>query len=108
MSVNTDSSQISSSSSIDASMDPPQILSSSSSSSPSSAQRIKLEDINWDHSFVRELPGDSREGGPVRQVSYTLINQLCYFVSEKFFLLFPAILVVVRPMPSAHSPRVHQ
>ena len=77
-------------------------------SSPSFTQGINLDDIKWDHSFVRELPRDSREGTPVREVSYTLINQLCYFVSEKFFLLFPAILVVVRPMPSAHSPRVHQ
>lgn len=28
----------------------------------------KLEDLNWDHSFVRELPGDSRSDSIPRQV----------------------------------------
>ncbi|MCO5605563.1 hypothetical protein L7F22_059746 [Adiantum nelumboides] len=38
-----------------------------SSTSASTSSRTKLEEIIWDHSFVRELPGDKREGGPVRQ-----------------------------------------
>lgn len=33
-----------------------------------SSGRKTLEDLNWDHSFVRDLPGDSRTDGPVRQV----------------------------------------
>jgi hypothetical protein len=31
--------------------------------------RKKLEELNWDNSFTRELPGDTRTGGPVRQVN---------------------------------------
>ncbi len=31
--------------------------------------RKKLEELNWDNSFTRELPGDTRIGGPVRQVN---------------------------------------
>lgn len=26
----------------------------------SNTTKFKLEDLNWDHSFVRELPGDPR------------------------------------------------
>ncbi|KAH7293447.1 hypothetical protein KP509_28G026000 [Ceratopteris richardii] len=36
----------------------------------------KLEEINWDHSFVRELPGDTREGGPVRQVLHACYTKV--------------------------------
>lgn len=30
--------------------------------------RLKLEDLNWDHSFVRELPGDPRTDAIPREV----------------------------------------
>lgn len=30
--------------------------------------RLKLEELNWDHSFVRELPGDPRTDTISRQV----------------------------------------
>lgn len=30
--------------------------------------KLKLEDLNWDHSFVRELPGDPRADTIPRQV----------------------------------------
>eukprot|EP00249_Psilotum_nudum_P020532 c27744_g1_i3 orf=125-2134(+) len=39
-------------------------------------KRIKLEEINWDHSFVRELPGDSMEGGPVREVLHSCYTKV--------------------------------
>ncbi|WOL19234.1 hypothetical protein Cni_G28032 [Canna indica] len=32
------------------------------------AERLKLEELNWDHSFVRELPGDPRTDKIPRQV----------------------------------------
>ena len=83
MSLTTDSSQTSSAA-IGTSMTPSQTPPSSSSSS---VPRIKLEDINWDHSFVRELPGDSREGGPVRQVILDP-NLLFYLLS-----IFPSTLL---------------
>lgn len=47
-----------------------------SSPAGASSSRIKLEEINWDHSFVRELPGDSREGGPVRQVLHACYTKV--------------------------------
>lgn len=31
---------------------------------------MKLEDLNWDHSFVRELPGDPRTDLFPREVSH--------------------------------------
>lgn len=37
-------------------------------SSSSSSKKRTLEELRWDHSFVNELPGDPRTGGPVRQV----------------------------------------
>ena len=30
--------------------------------------KLSLEDLNWDHSFVRELPGDPRSDSIPRQV----------------------------------------
>lgn len=41
-----------------------------------------LEDLNWDHSFVRELPGDPRTDSIPREVS------LFYLIEKKnsFFL----------------------
>lgn len=47
-----------------------------SSTSVSTSCRIKLEEITWDHSFVRELPGDTREGGPVRQVLHSCYTKV--------------------------------
>ena len=47
---------------------------------PGSSGRKKLEDLNWDHSFVRELPGDERVGGPVRQVHVILIRCQCFLM----------------------------
>ncbi|XP_078443260.1 selenoprotein O [Wolffia australiana] len=35
---------------------------------PSATARLRLEDFNWDHSFVRELPGDPRTDDTTRQV----------------------------------------
>lgn len=32
------------------------------------AARFRLEDLNWDHSFVRELPGDPRTDAFPREV----------------------------------------
>ena len=32
--------------------------------------RLKLEDLNWDHSFVRELPGDPRTDAIPREVRF--------------------------------------
>lgn len=39
--------------------------------------KLKLEDLNWDHSFVRELPGDPRTDTISRQV--LLLFSLCFF-----------------------------
>lgn len=36
------------------------------------AVRLKLEDLNWDNSFVRELPGDPRTDTIPREVSLFL------------------------------------
>jgi hypothetical protein len=30
--------------------------------------RIGLQDLNFDHSFIRELPGDSEQSNSLRQV----------------------------------------
>ena len=90
MSLKPDSSQTSPA--IGASMAPSQTPPSSSS-----VQRIKLDDISWDHSFVRELPGDSREGGPVRQVSLDPNLLFC------LLSIFPFYSIVVRSIPSTYS-----
>lgn len=34
--------------------------------------RFKLEELNWDHSFVRELPGDPRTDRMPREVYFFL------------------------------------
>eukprot|EP00252_Welwitschia_mirabilis_P007391 TRINITY_DN18694_c0_g1_i1.p1 TRINITY_DN18694_c0_g1~~TRINITY_DN18694_c0_g1_i1.p1 ORF type:complete len:661 (+),score=110.59 TRINITY_DN18694_c0_g1_i1:99-2081(+) len=36
----------------------------------------KLEDLTWDHSFVRELPGDSRTDGPPREVLHACYTKV--------------------------------
>ena len=41
----------------------------------SNRTKLKLEELNWDHSFVRELPGDPRSDNIPRQVC--LCNSLC-------------------------------
>lgn len=38
--------------------------------------KLKLEELNWDHSFVRELPGDSRTDGPPRQVLHACYTKV--------------------------------
>lgn len=38
--------------------DPPTDQPSNQTSTENPTVKLKLEDLNWDHSFVRELPGD--------------------------------------------------
>ncbi|XP_058073429.1 uncharacterized protein LOC131222395 isoform X2 [Magnolia sinica] len=38
--------------------------------------RSKIEDLNWDHSFVRELPGDSRTDAIPRQVLHACYTKV--------------------------------
>lgn len=47
--------------------------------------RLKLEELNWDHSFVRELPGDSRSDKTPRQV--------CIFLLVLFLFLFSCAFI---------------
>lgn len=63
----------------------------------------KLEDLNWDHSFVRELPGDSRSESIPRQVYYYYLKSVCngwvsiwcnvMYVSTMLFLLLDMLVV---------------
>lgn len=39
-------------------------------SNGSNRVRLKLEDLNWDQSFVRQLPGDPRSDAIPREVSF--------------------------------------
>lgn len=45
-----------------------------------------LEDLNWDHSFVRELPGDPRTDSIPREVSlfYLIKRNLVFFLNCNF------------------------
>lgn len=43
---------------------------------PNERKKFKLEELNWDHSFVRELPGDSRTDGPPRQVLHACYTKV--------------------------------
>eukprot|EP00246_Nothoceros_aenigmaticus_P010001 TRINITY_DN26287_c0_g1_i1.p1 TRINITY_DN26287_c0_g1~~TRINITY_DN26287_c0_g1_i1.p1 ORF type:complete len:642 (-),score=112.96 TRINITY_DN26287_c0_g1_i1:698-2437(-) len=36
----------------------------------------RLDDLRWDNTFVAELPGDTREGGPVRQVLHACYTKV--------------------------------
>ncbi|MFS8005658.1 putative protein adenylyltransferase SelO [Helianthus anomalus] len=38
--------------------------------------KLKLEDLNWDHSFVRELPGDPRTDVVPRQVFHACYSKV--------------------------------
>ncbi|XP_038697097.1 protein adenylyltransferase SelO-like [Tripterygium wilfordii] len=38
--------------------------------------KLKLEDLNWDHSFVRELPGDQRSDTIPRQVMHACYTEV--------------------------------
>ncbi|KAK9129023.1 hypothetical protein Syun_017820 [Stephania yunnanensis] len=38
--------------------------------------RLKIEDLNWDHSFVRELPGDSRSDVMPREVLHACYTKV--------------------------------
>lgn len=41
--------------------------------------RLKLEDLSWDHSFVRELPGDPRTDAIPREVwLLTSVDLICF------------------------------
>ncbi|KAL2610259.1 hypothetical protein R1flu_028832 [Riccia fluitans] len=42
----------------------------------SSTRKKTLEELRWDHSFVNELPGDPRVGGPVRQVLHACYSKV--------------------------------
>lgn len=44
--------------------------------------KLKLEDLNWDHSFVRELPGDPRTDTISREVKFQ--NLTIKKVKERF------------------------
>lgn len=37
--------------------------------------RLKLEELNWDHSFVRELPGDARSDTIPREVLVLILSR---------------------------------
>lgn len=55
----------------------PSLHSSPPASAPSSSSSLTtLDTINWDHSFVRQLPGDSLEAGPVRQVLHACYTKV--------------------------------
>eukprot|EP00897_Mesotaenium_endlicherianum_P007828 jgi/Mesen1/7073/ME000369S06402 len=55
----------------------------------SKVERRKLEELNWDHTFVKELPGDPQEGGPVRQV-----RNACYsFVRPSLKISDPKLIL---------------
>lgn len=56
--------------------------------------RLKLEELNWDHSFVRELPGDPRTDKIPREVSITTSAREFFFIL--FFLLFFEFLIGLR------------
>uniref|UniRef100_A0A0C9RMU2 Selenoprotein O n=1 Tax=Wollemia nobilis TaxID=56998 RepID=A0A0C9RMU2_9CONI len=45
-------------------------------SNESKRKFLKLEQLNWDDSFVRELPGDSRTDGPPRQVLHACYTKV--------------------------------
>jgi len=51
-------------------MEPPQ------KEKPNESKKFKVEDLNWDHSFVRELPGDSRTDGSPRQVLHACYTKV--------------------------------
>ncbi|XP_031112933.1 uncharacterized protein LOC116016701 [Ipomoea triloba] len=42
----------------------------------STSCKLKLEDLNWDHSFVRELPGDPRADNMPREVLHACFTKL--------------------------------
>lgn len=42
----------------------------------SNRTKLKLEELNWDHSFVRELPGDSRVDNNPRQVLHACYTKV--------------------------------
>lgn len=55
--------------------------------------KLSLEDLNWDHSFVRELPGDTRTDVIPRQVNLFPPHYkiLCLFVVLCLILRFTLI-----------------
>ncbi|KAM0002206.1 putative protein adenylyltransferase SelO [Helianthus debilis subsp. tardiflorus] len=57
-----------------ASMNPPSGLSVNSVTTD--ALKLSLEDLNWDHSFVRELPADPRTDGMQRQVHHACYSKV--------------------------------
>lgn len=48
-----------------------------------------LEDLNWDHSFVRELPGDPRIDSIPREVS------LFYLIEKKNIFFYNLFYIVI-------------
>lgn len=46
------------------------------SGSSGESGKKKLEELRWENTFVAELPGDAREGGPVRQVLHACYTKV--------------------------------
>ena len=44
-----------------------------------STAKLKLEDLNWDHSFVRALPGDPRADTIPRQVVFSFLKSFDFY-----------------------------
>lgn len=44
-----------------------------------STAKLKLEDLNWDHSFVRALPGDPRADTIPRQVVLSFLKSFDFY-----------------------------
>lgn len=49
--------------------------------------RLKLEELKWDHSFVRELPGDPRTDRMPREVFFfslfiSSLSSFCYILDK--------------------------
>lgn len=49
-------------------------------------KRLTLEDLNWDHSFVRELPGDPRSDIIPREVGWFNSFRLFQILGRDLFL----------------------
>lgn len=54
-----------------------------------SKRMLKLEELNWDHSFVRELPADPRTDTIPREVFFFFLNSpfFCFCLYLRFFFM---------------------
>lgn len=62
-----------------------------------SRRMLKLEELNWDHSFVRELPADPRTDTIPREVfsfvaSFLFLVSICVCVCVSVFLCVCVVL----------------